>query len=97
MGVKVEVREGETIAEVLRRFRREVYRQGPPINRARWHKNQIYYYLKPSTLRRRKELLAKNATFRGVCGRRHLVAPDRVGKHRRVSFSKYPIIASKNI
>jgi ribosomal protein S21 len=93
MGVRIEVREDEPIAEAIRRFQKLVYRHGPPGKRPRWHKNQLGYYLKPSTLRRRKELLAKNETFRGECGRRHLVS-QRFGKHRRIDFSRYPIVAS---
>ena len=93
MGVRIEVREDEPIAEALRRFRKLVYRHGPPGKRPRWHKNQLRHYLKPSTLRRRKELLAKNATFRGECACRHLVS-QRLGKHRRIEFSRYPIVMS---
>ena len=93
MGVRIEVREGEPIADALRRFRKLVYRHGPPGRRPKWQKKPLTYYLKPSTLRRRKELLARNETFRGECARRHLVS-ERLGKHRRINFSRYPIVAS---
>lgn len=93
MGVRIEIREDEPIADALRRFRRLVYRHGPPGKRPRWHKNQLTYYLKPSTLRRRKDLLARNETFRGECTRRRLVSED-FGKHRRLDFSRYPIVES---
>ena len=44
---------------------------------------------------RLKELLAKNETFRGEFGRRHLVS-QRFGKHRRIDFSRYPIVVSND-
>jgi ribosomal protein S21 len=94
MGVRIEVREGESVEQALRRFRELVRRFGPPgaVKAPRWHKKQLFYYLKPSVLRRRKELLAANETYRGECARRHLVAYKRFGKHRRVSFAGCPIV-----
>jgi ribosomal protein S21 len=55
MGVKVTVRDGETVADALKRFQGLVRRYGPPgtnVKRPRWHKNQLTYYLKPSERRR---------------------------------------------
>src|SRR5262245_11376111 len=69
MGVRVEVRYGESIEQAVRRFQDLVRRLGPPgaVKRNRWHKKPWLYFLKPSVLQRRKKLLAKNETYRGEC------------------------------
>ncbi|MBI1914922.1 MAG: 30S ribosomal protein S21 [Planctomycetes bacterium] len=96
MGVRVEVREGETIEEALKRFRELVRRFGPPgaVKRAKWHKNQLHYYLKPSALRRRDRLRDEWKKYAGECARRRLVAVIRLGcKRRKPHFGNIPVVA----
>jgi ribosomal protein S21 len=91
MGLRIEVREGEPLAQAFRRLRRLTHGHDGPLKRPRWHKNQRDYYLKPSTLRRRKALLARNTTLSGEFGRRRWIRSlCRPGKHRRVDFSSCP-------
>jgi ribosomal protein S21 len=96
MAVRVEVREGETIEQALRRFRELVRRLGPPgaVRRPKWHKNQLRYYVKPSALRRRDQLRDEWARYAGECARRHLVAVIRRGcKRRKALFGNHPVVA----
>jgi len=58
MGVKIEVRKGESIEEALKRFKRILKRaKAPSVQRPRWYKKQRLYYLKPSHRRRRRWLV----------------------------------------
>jgi ribosomal protein S21 len=55
MGIRIEVEEGEPIADVIRRFRRLIRAQGAyPLNHCKWHKPRRDIYLKPSILNRRR-------------------------------------------
>ena len=70
MGVKVVVRDGETVEEALRRFWELVRRFGPPgtnVKWPKWHKNPLRYYLKPSERRRRDRLRDEFETYLGEC------------------------------
>jgi ribosomal protein S21 len=96
MGIRVEVREGETIEQALKRFRELVWRFGPPmaLKRPRWHKNQLKYYLKPCDRRRRDRLRDKWETYSGECARRRLMAiVRRKAKRRKVHFGNIPVLA----
>src|SRR5262249_47273736 len=96
MGVRVEVRDGETIEQALKRFRELVRRFGPPGagKCPKWHKNQLRYYLTPSERRRRDRLRDEWEKYRGECARRHLVAVIRRGcKRRKAHFGNYPVVA----
>src|SRR3954470_5406398 len=96
MGVRVVPKEGESIERILKRFRTLVHRRGNIRlgGLFRWHKKQVYFYQKPSVLRRRKRLLAKNETFRGECARRRIGAPKRMSKHARINFARFPIVTT---
>ena len=60
MGVRVEVEEGESIEEALKRFRRLFYDEGGyPWSDPRWHKKRHNFYLKPSVYRRRRRWVAR--------------------------------------
>jgi hypothetical protein len=68
MGVRIEVRDGESIEQAVKRFRELVWRYGPPGaggKRPRWHKKPFGYYLKPSVLQRREKLRAEWETYVG--------------------------------
>jgi Ribosomal protein S21 len=96
MGVRVEIREGETIEQALQRFRELVRWFGPPgiMKRPKWHKGQLQYYLKPSDLRRRGRLRDEWEKYAGECARRHLVAVIRRGcKRRKAHFGNNPVVA----
>jgi ribosomal protein S21 len=96
MGVKVTVREGESLADALKRFRQMVWRFGPPgagRKRPKWHKQQLEYYLKPSERRRRDQLRDDFQEYSGECGRRELVCVIlRRTKRRKVHFGDAPIV-----
>jgi ribosomal protein S21 len=90
MGIRIELRDDETIEQAILRFRKMVREDGPPgagWNRPKWHKRQLGYYLKPCELRRRDALRDEWATYSGECGRRHLlsVAP-RLYRSRKAHF-----------
>jgi hypothetical protein len=89
--------DGETIEEALKRFRELVRRFGPPgtsVKRPKWHKNPLWYYLKPSERRRRDRLRDEFEIYLGECARRHLVAVVRRGcKRRKVHFGNWPVLA----
>jgi ribosomal protein S21 len=55
MTAKVEIRDGETIQEALRRFRHAVRH----VHRRQWYKTRPGSYDKPSYRRRRKEVLRR--------------------------------------
>jgi hypothetical protein len=94
--VKVEVRDGETIDQALERFREVVRRYGPPgtnVKRPKWHKNQLWYYLKPTERRRRDSLRDEFETHAGECARRRLVCVIRRRcKRRKVHFGDSPVV-----
>jgi ribosomal protein S21 len=55
MGIRIEVAEGELIADALRRFRKLIRAEGAyPLNHCKWHKPRRDIYLKPSILNRRR-------------------------------------------
>jgi len=96
MAVKVIVRDGETIAEAIKRFRELVRRFGPPgtdVKRPKWHKNQLEYYLKPCDRRRRDKLRDDFKQNCSECSKRHLVCViDRGAKRRKAHFGNLPIV-----
>jgi ribosomal protein S21 len=95
VGVKVTVRDGETIDDALKRFRGLVRRYGPPgiVKRPKWHKNQITFYLKPSERRRRDIIRDEFETYAGECARRKLVCVIRRGaKRRKEHFDNIPVV-----
>ena len=95
MGVRVEIRDGETLEQALQRFCELIRRFGPPgtIKRPKWHKRQLQYYLKPSDLHRRDRLRDEWEKYAGECARRHLVAVIRRGrKRRKVHFGNHPVV-----
>lgn len=97
MGVKVCVRDGESLAEALKRFRELVRRYGPPgtdVKRPKWHKNQLAYHLKPADRRRRDGLRDAFETHAGECARRRLVCEvRRRAKCRKLHFGDAPVVA----
>jgi len=95
MGVRIEVRKGETIEQALKRFRELVRRHGSPgaLRPEKWHKKQFYYYMKPSELRRQDQLGDEWTKHVGECARRHLVSIIRRGcKRRKAHFGDCPIV-----
>jgi ribosomal protein S21 len=93
MGIRVEVRQGETIEQALKRFKVLLWRHGPPgaMKVPRWHKNQLRYYLKPSERRRRDRLRDEWKKYSAECARRHMAAVKRRGcKRRKVHFAPFP-------
>lgn len=55
MGIRIDVEEGEPIADALRRFRKLIRAEGGyPLNHCKWHKPRRDIYLKPSILNRRR-------------------------------------------
>jgi ribosomal protein S21 len=96
MGIRVEVRFGESIEQAVKRFRAMVWRYGSPgagRKRPKWHKRQLDHYLKPSELRRRDTLRDEWQTFVGECNRRHLVTSFRRGRKRhKAHFGDSPIV-----
>ncbi|MDY3556994.1 30S ribosomal protein S21 [Gemmata sp. JC717] len=97
MSVKVIVRDGESIADALKRFRRLVQRAGPPgtnVKKPKWHKNQLTFYLKPSERRRRDEIRDQFETYAGECARRRVVCViRRKTKRRKEHFGNIPVVA----
>jgi ribosomal protein S21 len=96
MCVRVEVRDGETMEQTLKRFRELVRRFGPPgaVKCPKWHKDQLQYYLKPGELRRRDRLRDEWEKCAGECARRRLVAVVRRGcKRRKMHFGDSPVAA----
>jgi ribosomal protein S21 len=97
VGVKVTVRDGESIEDALKRFRGQVRRYGPPgtnVKRPKWHKNQLAYHLRPSERRRRDAIRDEFETHAGECARRHLVCVIRRGaKRRKEHFGNCPVVA----
>jgi ribosomal protein S21 len=66
MGVRVEVAEGEPIADAILRFKRLLREDGGyPISQARWHKKRYDRYQKPSVYRRRRHWVAVERRIRG--------------------------------
>ncbi|QEL15872.1 30S ribosomal protein S21 [Limnoglobus roseus] len=96
MGVRVEVRDGESLAEAVKRFRESVWRQGPPgagRKRPKWHKRPLDYYLKPSELARRDDLRDAFETYAGECSRRRwLCLIRRRTKQRKERFGDAPVV-----
>jgi ribosomal protein S21 len=55
MGIRIEVTEGELVADALRRFRKLIHAEGAyPLHHCKWHKSRRDIYLKPSILNRRR-------------------------------------------
>jgi hypothetical protein len=94
--VKITVRDGETIEQAVKRFREVVRRYGPPgtnVKRPKWHKNQLWYYLKPSERRRRDAIRDEFEIYAGECARRRLVCVNRRRcKRRKEHFGDWPVI-----
>lgn len=66
MGVRVEVEEGEPLADALKRLRVLLHAEdGYPICHAKWHKRRLDRYEKPSVLRRRCRWVAIEKRIRG--------------------------------
>ena len=66
MGLRIEVEEGELIADVLKRFQRLIDENGGfPIHVYKWHKKRYDYYQKPSIYRRRRQWLTEVSQRRG--------------------------------
>lgn len=68
MGVRVEVGDGESIGQAVRRFKNLVRRFGPPGaggKSPKWHKPPLDHYVKPSELKRRAEYRAAGQRRRG--------------------------------
>src|SRR5262245_13984551 len=95
MVVRVVVREGESIEEAVTRFKEAVLvlraagsrRQAPALAQ-----KATLAWLKPSDLRRRKELRAEYEAYVGGCARRELVVEVRRGRTRRKEkFGDIPI------
>ena len=60
MGVRVEVAEGEPIAEAIKRWRNLIRAEGGfPIIYPKWHKRRYDCYCKPSIYRRRVRWVTK--------------------------------------
>jgi hypothetical protein len=97
VSVRITVRDGESIADALKRFRGLVRRYGPPgtnVKRPKWHKNQLTFYLKSSERRRRDEIRDQFETHAGECARRHLVCViRRKTKRRKEHFGNVPVVA----
>ncbi len=57
MGVRIEVGEGEPIAEALQRFQKWINADGGlSLNQCyKWHKKRLDYYQKPGVYRRRRQ------------------------------------------
>jgi ribosomal protein S21 len=96
MGVRIEVREGESVEQAFKRFKQVLWRHGPPgagRKRAKWHKPQLDHYLKPSELARRDELRDAFETYSGECARRRLVCViHRRTKRRKEYFGDAPVV-----
>jgi ribosomal protein S21 len=96
MSVRVEVRDGESVEQALKRFKDLLWRYGPPgagRKRPKWHKQQLDYYLKPSELARRDKLRDAFVTLAGECARRRLVCFIRRNtKQKKVWFGNAPIV-----
>ena len=96
MGVRVEVRDGETAEQAVKRFKDLVRRHGPPGSgrkQSKWHKRPFNYYLKPSELKRRDALRDAFETYAGECARRHLMAfIRRRTKRRKEWFGVAPVV-----
>ena len=85
MGIRIEVRDDETIEQALKRFREFISEHGSPGmggKRPEWHKRPLDYHLKPSALRRRDRLKDEWITFSYECGRRQLVTEFIRGRKR---------------
>ncbi|VTR99662.1 30s ribosomal protein s21 : : Ribosomal_S21 [Tuwongella immobilis] len=96
MGVRVEIRDGESVEQALKRFRELVWRYGPPgagRKRPKWHKRPLDYHLKPSELARRDELRDAWVQYEAECSRRRLVAVlRRQTKRRKQHFGDAPVV-----
>jgi ribosomal protein S21 len=96
MGVRIEVRDGESIEQALKRFDNLLWRQGSPgagRKRSKWHKRPVHYYLKPSALRRRDRLRDEFESYAGECSRRELVCViRRRTKRHKEHFGDYPVV-----
>ena len=59
MGAWVEIEDGESLADSLKRLRILLHEDGGhPISHAKWHKRRLDRYEKPSILRRRRRWVA---------------------------------------
>src|SRR4051794_10242856 len=66
MGVRVEIEDGESLADGLKRLRVLLHEEGGhPISHAKWHKRRLDRYEKPSVLRRRRRWVAVEKRIRG--------------------------------
>ena len=96
MGVRIEVRDGESVEQAVKRFTQLVWRHGPPgagRKRPKWHKPPLDHYLKPSELARRDELRDAFETYSGECARRRLVCViRRKTKRRKERFGDAPVV-----
>ncbi len=96
MGIRIEVRDGESIEQALKRFSHWLWRLGPPGSgrkRPKWHKRPLDFHLKPSQLRRRDELRDEFERYIGECSRRQLVVVKRRRcKRRKEHFGDWPVV-----
>lgn len=96
MGIRVEVRDGESVEQAFKRFKQLLWRHGPPgagRKRPKWHKQQLDYFLKPSELARRDELRDAFEKYSGECARRKLVCVIRCRtKRRKEWFGNIPVV-----
>jgi ribosomal protein S21 len=66
MGVRVEIEDGESLADGLKRLRVLLHEEGGhPISHAKWHMRRVDRYEKPSILRRRRRWVAVEKRVRG--------------------------------
>lgn len=66
MGLRIELEDGESLAEGLKRLRRLLYENGGhPIGHDKWHKRRLDRYEKPSILRRCRQWVAVEKRIRG--------------------------------
>lgn len=60
MGIRIEVDDGEPIADAVRRFRRLIQAEGAfPLYHCKWHKKRNDFFVKPSTLNRRRRWIVR--------------------------------------
>ena len=100
MGVRIEVRDGESVEQAFKRFKDLLWRYGPPgagRKRPKWHKPPLDYYLKPSELARRDELRDVFVKYSKECARRRLLCIiRRRTKRRKEHFGDAPVVVWKS-
>ena len=101
MGVRVEIRDGESVEQAYKRFKQLLWRHGPTgagRKRSKWHKRPHDHYLKLSELARRDELRDAFETYAGECARRRLVCViRRRTKKRKKRFGDAPVVCKSPV